>query len=611
MAYLFVHFTGETSEGEQIYFSVSKDGLHWTDLGDGPVLWSDVGEKGVRDPFIVRNCVDRKFYIIATDLRIANDKGWESAQYDGSTSLIVWEAEDLIHWSKARKVEMKEMTGLGAGCVWAPEAIYDEEKEAYLVYWASMLERKQRIYAAWTRDFHNFTEVHPYIEKQGHIIDTTMAVEDDIYYRFSACEDYEGILMENGSNLDSVDHVAGGTDGITGTEKTEGPIITYLNDMNKWCLYVDDIGNGAGYVPFLADSLEEGRFCRVAAEGYDFGIRKKRHGSILTITDKEYESLITFYSIFEKREEIDLPAPLFRDPIFDAPTDPTIIWNREEKQWYLFYTQRRANDSDIGVAWVHGTAIGIASSKDGAKWLYRGTLSGLDIEKGHNTFWAPEIFWAEGCYHMYVSYITGIPTDWDYPRQMLHYTSSNLWDWSFQGRVDLGSERVIDACVYEISPHLYKMWYKDENQGSKTYAAISKDLYNWNVLGAEISDCAQEGPNVFELGGKKWLISDYWNGLAVYCSDDFTNWVRCRDILAESGVRLLDQGFAHHADVLVKNERAYLFYFCHPYAGEGNQEMSISENITARDKSRSVIQVAELVVKEGEIWCDRDAQVRW
>lgn len=46
----------------------------------------------------------------------------------------------------------------------------------------------------------------------------------------------------------------------------------------------------------------------------------------------------------------------------------------------------------------------------------------MDIEKGHNTFWAPEILWAEGSYHMYVSYITGIPTDWEYPRLMLHYT---------------------------------------------------------------------------------------------------------------------------------------------------------------------------------------------
>ncbi len=40
----------------------------------------------------------------------------------------------------------------GAGCVWAPEAIYDESEDAILVFWASMVECKQRIYAAYTKD---------------------------------------------------------------------------------------------------------------------------------------------------------------------------------------------------------------------------------------------------------------------------------------------------------------------------------------------------------------------------------------------------------------------------------------------------------------------------
>ena len=54
--YLFVHFTGEEKLGEQIYFALSRDGLHWMDLNNGnPVLLSDIGEKGVRDPFILRN----------------------------------------------------------------------------------------------------------------------------------------------------------------------------------------------------------------------------------------------------------------------------------------------------------------------------------------------------------------------------------------------------------------------------------------------------------------------------------------------------------------------------------------------------------------------------
>lgn len=311
------------------------------------------------------------------------------------------------------------------------------------------------------------------------------------------------------------------------------------------------------------------------------------------------------------KNEILLPAPLFRDPIFDCPTDPTVIWNEEEKMWYLFYTQRRAGDISIGVSWVHGTKIGVAVSRDGGKWLYRGTLEGLEIQRGHNTFWAPEIIRAEGIYHMYVSYITGIPTDWDYPRQILHYTSVNLWDWNFAGSVNLGSERVIDACVYEVRPHQYKLWYKDEDNGSKTSAAFSEDLYHWTVLGEEITDCAQEGPNVFELDGIKWMISDYWKGLAVYRSDDFEHWSRCADLLNESGNRPMDTGYGHHADVVIRENRAFLFYFCHPYACETGQEGNRPSPVTEADRNKAVIQAAELTVRDGRLYCDRNAQVSW
>ncbi|MCA9734240.1 family 43 glycosylhydrolase, partial [candidate division KSB1 bacterium] len=37
------------------------------------------------------------------------------------------------------------------------------------------------------------------------------------------------------------------------------------------------------------------------------------------------------------------PKPLFRDPIYDGAADPAIIWNREEKRWFMLYTNRRAN----------------------------------------------------------------------------------------------------------------------------------------------------------------------------------------------------------------------------------------------------------------------------
>ena len=162
MAYLFTHFIGEQPQGEQIYFSLSKDGLHWKDLHDGkPVICSEVGECGLRDPFLIRKADGSGFVIIATDLCIANGRGWDAAVKTGSKNLAVMESKDLIHWSKPVLVEVSVPE---AGCTWAPEAIYDRQQDNYLVFWASMVqldgdkEPKQRIYAARTKDFHEFTK---------------------------------------------------------------------------------------------------------------------------------------------------------------------------------------------------------------------------------------------------------------------------------------------------------------------------------------------------------------------------------------------------------------------------------------------------------------------
>lgn len=43
--YLFVHFTGEEKLGEQIYFALSRDGLHWMDLNEGKPVLVSVSER--------------------------------------------------------------------------------------------------------------------------------------------------------------------------------------------------------------------------------------------------------------------------------------------------------------------------------------------------------------------------------------------------------------------------------------------------------------------------------------------------------------------------------------------------------------------------------------
>ena len=136
-AYLFVHFIGEgTADEEQTYFSVSRDGMSWRTLNNKkPVLKSDVGERGVRDHNIIRKPDGTGFYLIATDLSIYNiNQDWTASQQRGSKSIVVWESNNLVDWVLKG---LKKIARDDAGCTWAPETIYDDEKEAYMVHWAS------------------------------------------------------------------------------------------------------------------------------------------------------------------------------------------------------------------------------------------------------------------------------------------------------------------------------------------------------------------------------------------------------------------------------------------------------------------------------------------
>jgi hypothetical protein len=298
-AYLFAHFTGEQKDGEQIYFSCSKDGLFWQDLNKGkPVLKTTVGEAGARDPFLVKHPHTGTYYLIATDLRIEAGKGWGVAQYAGSKNLLVWQSADLVHWSDVRLCEVGVE---GAGCVWAPEAIYVEEKNAFFVFWASMIqlpqdaEPKQRIYGAYTADFQEFSQPVIFAEKKNHLIDSTMVECDGYYYRFSKDETTKCILLERGKTLAADGFTAVDAPVLASTFGVEGPEVYQLAD-GTWCLIVDQFATDGGYVPFICKDLASGEFTKLTPDAYHMGATKKRHGGVIAISDTEYERLMQAFS---------------------------------------------------------------------------------------------------------------------------------------------------------------------------------------------------------------------------------------------------------------------------------------------------------------------------
>jgi hypothetical protein len=286
--YLFAHFIGESYEhGEQIYFSVSEDGLHWQDLNGGkPVLRSHISRGGVRDPFLIQHPITGSYYLIATDERIQAGYGWEHAQYQGSHDLILWRSGDLIHWDGpvARTVGVEE-----AGCVWAPEAVFDPSRGEFLVFWASMTRlngeprSKQRIYASWTGDFDRFSRPFVWMERDCDVIDTTVVRSDGWYYRFSKDEVSKRLMLERGRTLTGpFQEISSSL--LQGLRGVEGPACFRLPD-GQWCLLVDQYAVGGGYRPFLIRDLANGNLQALAPEEYDLGERVKRHGSVLEVSE--------------------------------------------------------------------------------------------------------------------------------------------------------------------------------------------------------------------------------------------------------------------------------------------------------------------------------------
>lgn len=308
------------------------------------------------------------------------------------------------------------------------------------------------------------------------------------------------------------------------------------------------------------------------------------------------------------RSRVTAPAPLYRDPVYDGAADPVIVWNRGRAAWWMLYTQRRAKLDLPGVAWCHGTQVGIAESRDlGNTWRYVGTVPLQPLDDEEYSFWAPDVVEHDGVYHLFVSYVPGKHADWAGDRYILHYASRDLDEWAYRGRIDLASDRCIDPTLYRFPDGKWRMWYKDEGRGSRTLAVESMDLDHWTVVADPgVSERYGEAPKVFRFDGSYWMLKDPNSGLDLYRSSDLAKWEYQGKILEKPGRRNDDGSIGKHADVVVSGGRAFIIYFTHP----AGQDYALRDGVMRYPARRSSIQAAELVLEGGKLTCDRDAPCR-
>ncbi|MCR5153263.1 MAG: glycoside hydrolase family 43 protein [Lachnospiraceae bacterium] len=306
--YLFVHFKEKrTPDGEQIYFAISKDGFHWEAINGGqPVLWAMLNEKGVRDATIAR-AENGKFYIIATDLSLSYmmrevyKDNWGNVVRNGSNCLMMWESEDLLHWSKEKALPVRKP---GSGCCWAPDVIQDKKTGEIILHWSSPLvdkDMKMCIHYTKTRDFEHFTEPKVLYEKEdADVIDSCMVEEKGKFYLWVKSDKNPcGVIMLESDCITGpftrryeFDEEMKGLTGGSGSY--EAPTACRLED-GGYNLFLDFFGvkgKGQGYVPFRSNDISTAVFKRADADfSYPYGFK---HGTILAISEEEYEKIKNF-----------------------------------------------------------------------------------------------------------------------------------------------------------------------------------------------------------------------------------------------------------------------------------------------------------------------------
>ncbi len=377
-SYLFAHFTGTEGRAtdEQIYFATSEDGSNWLDMtaNGNPALTSTVGEEGVRDPFLLRSHNGDKFWLIATDLSIFHRGGWGNAQATttGSTELVIWESTDLVNWGEPHLADVASKIP-GAGMAWAPEAFYDSETGNYVVYWATRSVETNEIGApvnmfyCTTRDFYTFTEPVLWIDRDHDIIDTTMIYndKDGKYYRASG----DGqITIESSESIYDGWEIIGTLKDIFNNNnysggKLEGPeFFEYCEDdwlkneqgepVRTWGLMCDQYADGKGYLPFRTTDLSDmSTNSWSAATDIKFGSLKKRHGTILPVTDAEYKAVMNKFGYPVGDEPIEQKVLAEFD--FDEETDlgdGKKGFTSENAKAVGNYTLKDSYDSEAGKA---------------------------------------------------------------------------------------------------------------------------------------------------------------------------------------------------------------------------------------------------------------------
>lgn len=301
--YLFAYFTGDTIDGQKIRFATSSDGKNFRTLNNGNyTVTQKTGTQCARDPYLFYSEKENCYYLLATDYDYSHNN-WGDKQ----STMTVWKSNDLITWSNETHIDAKNIPGVSfENNLWAPQALWDDAEQKYMVYYSTDVKGSKAVVYSYTSDLFDVTK-YSAPQKIGDFafsnIDADITKVGDEYVLFIKNED--GNSKKIYAAVSSTPNSFSNPVLLNSKNKSfEGPQL--YKTSTGYTLAFDEFGNSGNvwlheftndqFASFVANvktnpsSIDISSYHSKTVNQSNDGFAA-RHGSIISITDEQYNAL--------------------------------------------------------------------------------------------------------------------------------------------------------------------------------------------------------------------------------------------------------------------------------------------------------------------------------
>lgn len=293
-------------------------------------------EGGTRDAFILRGQRENQYLMTTTDMCVAKTGVWHNYGIDllRSTDLIHWESTTFdFRQGKQIFSDPEAVTGCydtdeeyaRINRVWAPQVIWDESKQAYLVYYSLLSSNEgdsyDKIYYSYAdADFKTLTQPRIFFDPGFSVIDGDIVFNpyDGLYHMYYKREAaggsdrgvYEATspVLVGGTWID-ITHVTN-----EGTAQVEGSSTIRRINEDVYNLYYMRYSEGYEYKVCETDHVGLNTSSSTALQG-DGAFQ---HGSFMTLTEQEYNMLQVWSDIVLLLESCRQKVEVSGTTLFDS-----------------------------------------------------------------------------------------------------------------------------------------------------------------------------------------------------------------------------------------------------------------------------------------------------